>query len=68
MASRKTKKWSKNKSKNNNSTFLCVIITDLDLDLQQLKLMSKQVNVSIGEFIHPFNTINDGDIIYTCSI
>lgn len=58
----------KNKKVTNKSgTFLCVIITDLDLNVQQLELMSKQVNNSIGEYIKPFNTIYDGDMIYTCS-
>ena len=66
------KKSSQKKSKkvtNNNKsgTFLCVIITDLDLNVQELELMSKQVNSSIGEYIKPFNTLYDGDMIYTCS-
>lgn len=29
--------------------------------------MSKQVNSSIGEYIRPYNTLYDGDLIYTCS-
>ena len=65
--SQKNIKKDTNKNKNKSGTFLCVIITDLDLNVQQLELMSKQVNSSIGEYIKPFNTIYDGDMIYTCS-
>lgn len=49
------------------NTTIINVITNLDLDIDDLKQMNQQMNVSIGESIRPFNTLNDGDIFYTCS-
>ena len=51
----------------NQNSCLIAVITDLDLDITQLRLMSNQLQSSVGQVIYPFNTIFDGDIIYTCS-
>jgi L-aminopeptidase/D-esterase-like protein len=51
----------------NKNTTIIILITNLDLDNDELKQMNNQINVSIGESIRPFNTLNDGDILYTCS-
>ena len=49
------------------NTTIISLITNLDLDINELKQLNQQVNVSIGESIRPFNTLTDGDILYTCS-
>ena len=49
------------------NTTIINIITNLTLDNDDLKQMNQQLNVSIGESIRPFNTLTDGDILYTCS-
>lgn len=51
----------------NENTTIIIIITNLSLDNDDLKQMNQQVNVSIGKSIRPFNTLDDGDILYTCS-
>jgi L-aminopeptidase/D-esterase-like protein len=51
----------------NKNTTIIILITNLDLDNDELKQMNQQINVSVGESIRPFNTLTDGDILYTCS-
>ena len=51
----------------NKNTTIIILITNLDLDKDELKQMNQQINVSVGESIRPFNTLTDGDILYTCS-
>ena len=55
----------KEEAKNNSS--LTVLITNVDLDQSRLKQMAHQVHTSMGKYIRPFNTIQDGDILYACS-
>ena len=50
-----------------NNTTLTVIITNVDLEHNRLEQMAKQVHTSMGKNIRPFNTIQDGDILYACS-
>lgn len=50
-----------------NNTTLTVLITNVDLDKSRLKQMAHQVHTSMGKNIRPFNTIQDGDILYACS-
>lgn len=57
----------KTEKKLGENTTIIVIITNLLLDNDDLKQMNQQVNVSIGKSIRPFNTLDDGDILYTCS-
>ena len=61
------KKYSLDDIKIGKNTTIINVITNLDLDIDDLKQMNQQMNVSIGESIRPFNTLNDGDIFYTCS-
>ena len=49
------------------NTTIIVLITNLQLDYDELKQMTNQVNVTIGEVIRPFNTFFDGDTFYSCS-
>lgn len=49
-----------------NTTIIC-LVTNVDLDIDELRQLNHQVNVSVGESIRPFNTLTDGDILYTCS-
>lgn len=49
------------------NTTIIVLITNLELDTEELKQMTNQVNVTIGEVIRPFNTFFDGDTFYSCS-
>jgi L-aminopeptidase/D-esterase-like protein len=49
------------------NTTIIVMMTNVDLDHDELRQMNQQVNVSIGESIRPFNTLFDGDVLYTCS-
>jgi L-aminopeptidase/D-esterase-like protein len=49
------------------NTTIIVLITNLNLDMDELKQLSNQVNVTIGESIKPFNTFFDGDTFYSCS-
>jgi len=51
----------------NKNTTIIVVMTNLELDNDELSQMNNQINVSIGESIRPFNTLTDGDILYTCS-
>lgn len=51
----------------NKNTTIIVAVTNLNLDSDELRQMNQQLNVSIGETIRPFNTLTDGDIMYTCS-
>ena len=50
-----------------NNTTLTVLITNIDLDQSRLQQMAHQVHTSMGKNIRPFNTIQDGDILYACS-
>lgn len=61
------KKYFLDNIKIDKNTTIIVVITNLQLDNDDLKQMNQQVNVSIGESIRPFNTLTDGDILYTCS-
>ena len=49
------------------NTTLTVLITNVDLDKNRLQQMAHQVHTSMGKNIRPFNTIQDGDILYACS-
>tara|TARA_B100000963_G_C22552240_1_gene637333 strand:- start:240 stop:1142 length:903 start_codon:yes stop_codon:yes gene_type:complete len=50
-----------------NNTTLTVLIINVDLEHNRLEQMAKQVQTSMGKNIRPFNTIQDGDILYACS-
>ena len=50
-----------------SNTTLTVIITNIDLEHNRLEQMARQVHTSMGKNIRPFNTIQDGDILYACS-
>ena len=57
-----------NKTKNRSrNTTLTVLITNLDLKIELLESMANQVHSSMGKNIIPFNTVEDGDILYACS-
>jgi L-aminopeptidase/D-esterase-like protein len=60
-----TKKINDNKIKQNTTNI--VLITNLKLDIDDLKQLNQQINASIGESIRPYNTLADGDTLYTCS-
>lgn len=55
------------KKESKNNTTLTVIVTNVDLDHSRLEQMAHQVHTSMGKNIRPFNTIQDGDILYACS-
>ena len=55
------------KEEGKNNTTLTVLITNVDLDHSRLQQMAHQVHTSMGKNIRPFNTIQDGDILYACS-
>ncbi len=64
---KKTKKSKQNPKIKRENTTIMVLITNLDLDISYLQQMAQQVNVSVGKSIRPFNTLVDGDVLYSCS-
>lgn len=50
------------------NTTITIVITDLDLEERWLAQLSEQIHgPRMGQHIHPFHTLLDGDIFYACS-
>lgn len=61
----KTKDNDKVSGKN---TTLTVVITDLIMDIFELEQLSIQCHTNIATVIRPFNTIDDGDVLFGVSL
>lgn len=46
------------------NTTLTLMVTNQRLELKQLKQLSRQVHSSMARAIHPFHTLDDGDVFY----
>ena len=62
-----SKEYKINDQKRSKNTTLTVLITNLDLKKELLESMANQVHSGMGKNIIPFNTVEDGDILYACS-
>jgi L-aminopeptidase/D-esterase-like protein len=49
------------------NTTLTVVVTDLRLDPRSLRQLGRQVHASLARAIQPFQTLVDGDVLYTVS-
>lgn len=49
------------------NTTLSLVVTNVDLTPFQLKALGKQVQNGISQFIQPYGTSYDGDVLYTVS-
>jgi L-aminopeptidase/D-esterase-like protein len=49
------------------NTAITMVITDMVLDPFELRQMATQLHASMARSIEPFNTFEDGDILYMCS-
>ncbi len=61
------KRVKKESTKGRKNTAITVVITDMILDYYEQKQMATQLHASIARSIEPFNTFQDGDILYLCS-